>query len=790
YSIPGHPGYFGISGLPSGTYTVTVEGAGEGSRYSQQGPSFNITLNQGGYSSPEGFSAEGGNADGFVDASSNTVILNAQNPSARLLGSDGKVMPSPSVSETVGSSNPFTYQLSSYLPFASSFSLSLSSPGYSLVPSSIKVAGIPLSTLEGHGASFASYTLSLNSSALSYIESKGFLPATSTSPGETSKILPSGGEENRVFSIAFSSYLNPSFKDGDEVSYSLKYPGQTITGNFPAASTSTTRASKSHAGSSASTLASTNPLWFRAVSEDGKPLTQITVEYQEELDSGDTGAQGTISLSSPAGDPGFFTFPYSFLPYAQGGNGLNVSVEEGGYYSFSSGQQYLSAFFYTAGNSGSDVQFFPFQYMTLQQAVYTAYGTHMSEFDGGLVDPATQTVVVGASNPSSQLLSSDGKVDSSSFPTAIVGEANPFTYQVDTFLSYPVNSTVPRLFPGCYGFDSYFNNCPDGSANGFPSGPPEVIQVMNGNGEEVLQDASDIEVAGIPLTQLESYGASVSYNDSYGAYDSQASGSAAALSLTLPSKALSFIASNGYLPATSSMPVGSSPLDGSRALSVTFKAYINPAQGKVAPPEWNVGEETGYGPSEGYAALASRSLRRSFGNFKGSDHKNGGGASLSLPEVYTNGPSDNSIPSSLSASDPSSATGLWFENTFEETFKKDTGCGGIPASYTPSEFTVQNPSGEYLTPVESDGAFEGWEWSGSPYDFKERNSSGTYEWGGLADGTYTLKSVEYPSLSFTGSLSYSSPEALTGKGEVSASWNLPDSGVVLSFDWQVSGGNL
>ena len=388
------------------------------------------------------------------------------------------------------------------------------------------------------------------------------------------------------------------------------------------------------------------------------------------------------------------------------------------------------------------------------------------DYYSGFTDPSTRTVVVNASNPSSQLLSSDGKVDSSSFPTATVGEANPFTYQVQALLDAPYNDR--------YGY-------------------PELIQVMNGNGEEILQDASDIEVAGIPLTELEGYGASVSYNDSYGAYDSQASGSAAALSLTLPSKALSFIASNGYLPATSSMPVGSSPLDGSRALSVTFKAYLSPAQGKAEAPEWAMGmdEFESSVPSSSQISLARRPSPKS--NLSSSDALITEGPSLSLPEVYTNGPSDDSLPSSLSASDPSSATGLWFENTFENPKDNNKGCSIADSdSYSPTEFTVQNPSGQYLTPVEDDGTFEGWEWSGSPYDFKERNSSGDFEWGGLADGTYTVKSVEYPSsLSFTSSLSYSSPQILEGKGTASVTWGHPEArGGAWSFNWYISGGYL
>ena len=92
---------------------------------------------------------------------------------------------------------------------------------------------------------------------------------------------------------------------------------------------------------------------------------------------------------------------------------------------------------------------------------------------------------------------------------------------------------------------------------------------------------------------------------------------------------------------------------------------------------------------------------------------------------------------------------------------------------------MQNASGEYLTPVtNSSGTFEGWSWTSSPYDFSEQNSSAVFSFGGLADGTYTLTQVDPAkgatpsSLSFTSSLSYSSPQSLKA---VKDSLNLLDS---------------
>ena len=752
HSDPGEPGSFTLPNLVPATYTVTL--LGKGSEY--ENPSFNISLSAPSASSSSPSSSasssltltSSNDPDGFVDASSDTVVTDSFNPSSSPLNSQGEETQNAPKAEA-GESHLFSYQLSTFLPYSSPLTLTFNpGDGYALDLSKASISGLPLSLLEGEGASLSGNSVSLNSSALSYIEENGYMPATATSPGGKVK-LSSGGIGNRTLSIEVPAYLTSSFKAGDEIGWSASYSnsaqgreGQTLTGDFEGAQ----KQVSSPSPASVTPPSPSNPLWFRAVSEDGKPLTQITVEYYE--DTGTTGAQGTISLSSPAGEPGLFTFPSSFLPYAEGVNSLFISVEEGNYYNFSasSGESYQSVFGFSSSNG--QVRFGSGAYE--ETNVVTV--NNGIDYYSGFTDPSTRTVVVGASNPSSQLLSSDGKVDSSSSPTATVGKANPFTYQVQALLDSPYDD---------------------------PHGYPELIQVMNGKGEEVLQDASDIEVAGIPLTTLEGYGATVSYNDPYEAYYPQASGSAAALSLILPSKALSFIASNGYLPATSSMPVGSSPLDGSRVLSVTFKAYLSPAQGKAEAPEWAMGmDEFEYlVPSSSQISFPRRPSPKS--NLSSSDALITEGTSLPLPEVYTNGPSDNSIPSSLSSmmkninydsdpkpylnvkasSDPSSQTGLWF---VDEVTDQSLGPGE-------DEYTVQNPSGEYLTPVESDGTFEGWEWSSSPYDFTQKLQPGCngpvlFSFGGLQDGTYTIKSVEYPSVSFTGSLSYSSPENLQGGG--------------------------
>ena len=136
----------------------------------------------------------------------------------------------------------------------------------------------------------------------------------------------------------------------------------------------------------------------------------------------------------------------------------------------------------------------------------------------------------------------------------------------------------------------------------------------------------------------------------------------------------------------------------------------------------------------------------------------GSGWYVSSSPLYTNGPADNSLPSSLSPSQNSSQTGIWFKSLWLGTTTPATG----------AKFTVQNSSGEYLTPItNSSGSFEGWSYSKTAYDFEEQNSSAVFSFGGLANGTYTVSEVSAAtgatssSMSFTGELSYSSPQILT-----------------------------
>ena len=143
----------------------------------------------------------------------------------------------------------------------------------------------------------------------------------------------------------------------------------------------------------------------------------------------------------------------------------------------------------------------------------------------------------------------------------------------------------------------------------------------------------------------------------------------------------------------------------------------------------------------------------------------GSGWGVYSSPLYTNGPADNSLPSSLSTSSNSSETGIWFKSLW----------WGRNAPARGATFTVQNTTedngvkspyhGECLTPAA--GSTGGWTWSSTPYDFTEQNAQADFSFGGLKDGTYTVTEVSPATgatsskISFTSDLSYSSPEAIT-----------------------------
>ena len=287
-------------------------------------------------------------------------------------------------------------------------------------------------------------------------------------------------------------------------------------------------------------------------------------------------------------------------------------------------------------------------------------------------------IVVGATNPAVS------RVDGSSLPTspfaAAVGSSDPCTYQATAFLPY-----------GCG--DDYIN-----SGNSFLPDVPLTFS-LSIPGQNVIMNS--IKINGLSLLSLLEAG---------GSFPSE-SGSTFSMQITPPE--LSLIESQGNPPLPSSGLLTRNGIT-DHTLSIEWNAYLDPSF-----------------TSSSNAAFAFyyEDLVGNHGQGESS-----GSAMPVTPEVSTNGPADNSVPSSLSPQDPSSSTGLWFKALWKQ---KDTAALG-------ARFSVQNSQGLYLSPVESNGAFSGWSYSSSPYDFSALTSSAIFSVGALQDGTYTITQILPP----------------------------------------------
>ena len=490
-------GVFTIMGLASGTYTVTVQG--EGSGYTD--PSFNVVLGSNG---SEIFSSQN-DPDGFIDASEKTVVTDSANPYTEVLPSSptypGQLATYPA---------QFAYQLSTYLPYSSPLTLSFApGEGYSLYLSQATISGIPISTLEGQGASIDGDKVTLNSHALSFIEENGFAPVTSSSPGgkvtvssvggiENPAKLSSGGVLNRIVFIDVPAEITSSFKIGDRVGWSVVYSnsvqgkqGQTFTGSFGGEN-----------------------LKFRAITQTGQPLTKVTVEsYSVNWSSADSRTI-TYTFSSLPGEPGTFVIPNVppvMLFYV-------TVMGEGSSYEYEMAGGPTICYTFTPINSN------------------TSFSYNFGDFDTqsfGFINYSQQIVVTDSSNPSTAVLNSKGEVENlqgDSF-TTLAGESHTFTYQLSTYLPY---------------------SSPSVSA-------PLTLSFNPQNGYAF--ELSNAEIAGISLSTLEGQGASLKGD-----------------AVTLNPHALSYIEENGYMPATSSAPVGKVRLTSSgitnRTLSIEIPCYL------------------------------------------------------------------------------------------------------------------------------------------------------------------------------------------------------------------------
>ncbi|MBO6097874.1 MAG: hypothetical protein J6O87_00170, partial [Aeriscardovia sp.] len=293
----------------------------------------------------------------------------------------------------------------------------------------------------------------------------------------------------------------------------------------------------------------------------------------------------------------------------------------------------------------------------------------------GFVDPSQDEVVVGAENPSSAKVS--GTSLSTSTFTATVGSSNPYTYQAEAYLPFDLSG--------------------EKNTSGTASSSTPLSFSLSIPGQGVV--SGSVKANGVLLSSLSGAGVSVS-------------SSSPNLKVTLSPSALSSIESQGESPVGST---GSLTQNGvtNRTLAITWEAYLTPS------------------------FTSSSSSTFEF-DYKAYATTNSNDKTMALtPEVETNGPADNSVPSTLTTSAPSSSTGLWF---------KDLNADGSASNG--AKFFVQNSTGAYLEEdTSTSGAFEGWTWTSSPssaLEFSQRNADAVFSFGGLADGTYTVAEVSWP----------------------------------------------
>ena len=740
--VSGQKGVFEISGLPFGTYKVEVvsgenqEGQTEeyGSYYSA--PSFEVDLNSYNTSSdPEKMSAVS-DPCGFVDPSEDEVVVGSSNPSVARV--DGTSLSSSAFSATVGSSNPYTYQAEAYLPFdlsgeensaskpASSTPLTftLSTPGQAEIESSLKANGISLSSLSGAGVSVSSSSpnlkVTLSPSALSEIESRGEAPV-----GSSGGSLNQNG--NRTLAITWQAYLLPSFTSSSSSTFEFGYeaygaanPNGKAMPLSPEVETNGPAGNSVPSSLSPSENSSETGLWFRNLNADGsaaagaKFLIQNSAGNYLKEDLSSSGAFEGWSWQKDASSALEFSQRNADAVFSFGGlqNGTYTvtqmawpeSVGKSASTAGTGGQNWPTINgapgSWNGGYPGASYGSFK---VTLSYSSPEAMSAAADP--AGLVDASKDSIYALA--PVKMAPLSGSSLSSQAYQTETVGV--PFTEGWEGYL--PMAVTSPTSTAGQDGYASSLKVSIDEDVNGLKMDDPS---------------ASNIEVAGVPLSTLVSNGASASSGEAPEA--SPEDRPVRVYTITLPYQALEYLEAHGK--NAQGEPLSSSS---NRLIIISFPAVMQTSF-------------TNGGAFRQWMGLGSGWW----------DQDAGSGWYVSSSPLYTNGPADNSVPSSLSPSQDSSETGIWFKSLWYNTSTPAPG----------SKYTVQNASGKYLTPMESNGTFEGWSWSSTPYDFTERNSSALFSMGGLKDGAYTLTQVDpakgaaSSSLSFTSTLSYSSPQSL------------------------------
>ncbi|MBQ1803902.1 MAG: hypothetical protein II014_01360, partial [Bifidobacteriaceae bacterium] len=498
---------------------------------------------------------------GFVNAKEKEVTVGATNPSSERI-EGGKASSAPFAS-LPGSSHPYTYQVESFLPFAQAgknakgkaasltplvFSLSL--PSQTLVKGSIKVNGIPLSSLKGASLSSSSSSIAFSPLALETIEEKGKSPLPSTSP------LTQEGNANREIAITFEAYLNPAPKalkseksskasspsssafefeyeawgeknpEGKKVGLEPVVSSPSDSGRKPSPNSSDLKSSLASKPSHGTALTKKAPkgrqiineaaavgeMSFPAVGQDGKPLKSVTVLVD--------------SYSN------FYIYnPTNSIPYVYTDSNSNVPLGDIG---VPSGTQVATS---SQGDTltfeGSEVQIFSTSYQGVaynitpisgvnQEGQSVSYGSYYQaptiEYSGSgsytLLHPYAaswaltfngflnyiapsrgttylQQVVVGAENPSVSRVE-DSSLSSSNF-TSTVGSDFPYTYQAEAYLPYG-NANLEQEFSSAFANERGSILKGSDHKQAFPT-VTDVVFSLSTPGQTVVQ--SSIKVNGL-----------------------------------------------------------------------------------------------------------------------------------------------------------------------------------------------------------------------------------------------------------------------------------------------------
>ena len=768
-SLSSQPGWFDFSGVAPGVYdAVILSGTTEGGKSVSYGSYYShptIQISATSFTSPETLSAVS-DPCGFVDPSADEVVVGAANPSSSL--TQGAVAPKGGTSDpytaTVGSSNPFTYEAEAYMPFdlsgqggASSapltFTLSSLPQGEVVDKGSVKVNGKPLSSLGVTPASSSSgFSFTLSPSQISSVGSQGGTAAVTW---------------QAYLSSSWSSPGNPEFEFSYKA-YSASNSGDKAMGLTPEVETNGPASNSVPSSLTTSTPSSSSGLWFKDLNADGSASSGAEFSVQnasglylnEDKDSSGGFAGWTWSSKpedfsyNPSGnaDTGLFSFgglqdgAYT-VTLQQWPNSMQASCQAGASYS----SECLPGQMVNETDDDDNTLEYPWA------------GKAESGYAGSF------QVALSYSSPESMSTAADpaGLVDSSkdalySLAPTLTGDASAFPDGYSKWLqdqghlnsdkvsfasSYLLGSeTIGVPFTGAWeGYLPMAVTSPDSGAGklGLDTSMGVTLQ-----GEEGVSlpgiSASNVKVAGIPLSSIP--GASLASvrtaADDWNAAESADLGAGDAYAITLPYQALEYLQQNGK--NAEGEPLSSSS---NRLILITYPQVL-------ATNATNVGAAPSFFGANtcSWLTLGSRWWSQLASPDDWVSQKNGAPGPVNGAFYSWNGPSDNSLPSSLSPTDSSSSTGLWFKSLWYQTSTPATG----------AKFTVQTSSGQYLAPMESDGTFEGWKLQSSPYDFGERNSSAVFSFGGLANGTYTVTQVSPASkatpsaLSFTATLSYSS----------------------------------